>query len=61
MSQEAGACAGFQGEAMESLRATHSDWTDDIFDSHGTRFGGILRELLGRSKQRHLKSTVRMF
>jgi hypothetical protein len=60
MSKEAGAYADLQREVMASLRATHPNWTEDIFDIYEARFAEHMRALLGRRKHRHLRSTGQM-
>ena len=56
----AGAYADLQREMMASLRATHPDWTEDVFDSYEARFAELMRSLLGRGKCCRLKSTAQM-
>ena len=61
MSIDTVACAELQREVVASLRTTHPNWSDDMFDFYEARFAELMRTLGGRGTlpqpPRHLQST----
>lgn len=49
MSHEADVYARLQREVMACLRAAHTDWTEEVFESYEVRFRQLVRSWLART------------